>query len=229
MSKIIFIACDTTNLNLVRKILNNTRTKKLNIGYKFGLELFNSKKGRQFISRVKDKKIWLDLKLFDIPNTVYSSIIALKDLKNIRYLTVHASGGLEMMIAAKKAAKKISKKIKILGVTVLTSFSKQSFKKTGHSNSIKKIVITQAKLAKTAGLDGIVCSGHESIIIKKICKKMEIITPGIRLIGDKKQDQKRIMTPIKAFSYGATGIVIGRSITQGNIKNNLQKLIKSLS
>jgi len=229
MNKKIFIACDTTNLNFIKKIIEKSQTKKLDIGYKFGLEFFNSKKGRSFIYKLKDKKIWLDLKLFDIPNTVYSSIVALKDLNNLKYLTVHASGGLEMMKAAKKAARKINKKIKILGVTILTSFSEKSLKKIGHTRSIKKIVKLQAKLIKSAGLDGIVCSGHEAKIIKQIFKNFEIITPGIRFDGDKKQDQKRIMSPKQAFKNGATAIVIGRSITKGNIKNNLQKLIKLLN
>jgi len=229
MIKKIFIACDTTKVNLITKIIKNTQSKKINVGYKFGLEFFNSKNGRSFISKLdKNKTIWLDLKLLDIPNTVASSIISLKDLKNIKYLTVHIAGGLEMMKLAKKIAGRVNKKLKILGVTVLTSFSNNSLKKTGHTKSIKDIVSMQARLAKIAGLDGIVCSGHEVRLIKKICKNMEIVTPGIRLHGDKNQDQKRVMTPKQAFLNGATGIVIGRSITQGNIKNNIQKLIKSL-
>ncbi len=229
MIKKIFIACDTNKPSVIKKIIKNTQSKKLNIGYKFGLEFFNSKYGRSLISKLgKNKIIWLDLKLFDIPNTVASSIESLKDLKNIRYLTIHVSGGLQMMKLAKKTARKINKKIKILGVTVLTSFSSSSLKKIGHTKSLKKIVSVQAKLAKTAKLDGIVCSGHEVKMIKKICKKMEIFTPGIRFEGDKNQDQKRVMNPRQAFASGATGIVIGRSITKGNIKNNIQKLIKSL-
>lgn len=228
MKENIFIACDTTNINKIKKIIKYTQTKKINIGYKFGLEFFNSKFGRSYISKLKNKQIWLDLKLFDISNTVKSSIYALKDLKNINYLTVHVSGGYEMLVAARKAATKINKKLKILGVTVLTSFSEQSLKKTGHTRSIKNIVVKQAKLAKSAGLHGIVCSGHEVKLIKNICKRMEIITPGIRLLGDKDHDQKRVMTPIEAFKNGATGIVIGRSITNNNIKKNLEKLLKSI-
>ena len=96
------------------------------------------------------------------------------------------------------------------------------------TRSVKNLVIQQAKLAAKANLDAIVCSGHEVSYVKRIFKK-EIITPGIRLMGDKAKDQKRIMTPKKAFKNGATSIVIGRSITQGSIKNNLQKLIKSLN
>ena len=225
----IFIACDTTSLPKIKKIIKLTKNSPLNIGYKFGLEFFNSKHGRGFISKLpKQHIIWLDLKLKDIPNTVSSSIHSLKDLTNVRYLTIHASGGMEMMQAAKQAAAKTNKKLKVLAVTVLTSFSEKSIKQTGHTKSIKKIVIQQASLAKKAKLDGIVCSGHEAKSIKTICKKMQIITPGIRLEGDSKGDQQRVMTPSQAFQNGATGIVIGRSITNGNIKKNIQKLIASL-
>ena len=221
----IFIACDTTKPTEVNKIIKSTETKDLKIGYKFGLEFFYSKKGRAFLSKInKNKIIFLDLKLNDIPNTCASAIKALQDLKNINYLSVHISGGYKML----KAIKKSSKKTKILGVSVLTSFSNKSLKKTGHTKSIINLVIQQAKLAKLAGLDGIICSGHEAKIIKKICGKMEIVTPGIRLAGDKAQDQKRIMTAKEAFRNGATSIVIGRSITTGNIKKNIQNLIQSL-
>ncbi len=229
MNKNIFVACDTTNLNQIRKIIKETKTKKLKIGYKFGLEFFYSKSGRSFLSKInKNKIIFLDLKLNDIPNTCSATISSLKDLKNIKYLTVHINGGYEMLRAVKKSARKINKNMKILGVTVLTSLSDKSLKKIGHTKSIRYLVAKQAKLAKAAGLDGVVCSGHEAKIIRKISKKIEIITPGIRLIGDKNKDQKRVMTAKKAFDNGATSIVIGRSITQGNIKKNIQKLIKSL-
>ena len=225
----IFIACDTPSLSKIKKIIKLTKNSSLNIGYKFGLEFFNSRHGRSFISKLpKQHMIWLDLKLKDIPNTVSSSIHSLKDLTNVHYLTIHASGGIEMLKAAKRAAAKTNKKLKILAVTVLTSFSEKSIKQTGHTKSIKKIVMQQASLAKRAKLDGIVCSGHEAKSIKTICKKMQIITPGIRLEGDSKGDQQRVMTPSQAFQNGATGIVIGRSITNGNIKKNIQKLIASL-
>ena len=232
MSKNIFVACDTTNLSKVRKIIRYTQSKKLKIGYKFGLEFFYSKSGRSFLSKMDKKQtIFLDLKLNDIPNTCVSAINSLKDLKNIKYLTVHINGGYEMLKNIKKSAKKINKELKILGVTVLTSFSEQSLKKTGHTKSIRNLVIRQAKLAKSAGLDGIVCSAKEAKSVKKICKNMEIITPGIRLVGDNIQDQNknRVVSPKSAFKNGATAIVIGRGITQGSIKNNLQKLIKSLN
>jgi orotidine-5'-phosphate decarboxylase len=224
----IFIACDTTNLNVVRKIISHTKTNRLNMGYKFGVEFFYSKDGRRFISKLRNKEIFLDLKLNDIPNTCASAIHSLKDLKNISYLTAHINGGYEMLRAIKKTSKKTNKKLKILGVTVLTSFSNSSIKKIGHTKSIRDLVKKQAALAKSAKLDGIICSGYEAKLLKKICKRMDIITPGIRLKGDSAGDQKRVMSPRDAFKNGATAIVMGRSITKGNIKNNIQKLIKSL-
>ena len=228
MNKKIFIACDTVNLKKINQIINQSKTNKLKISYKFGLEFFLSPNGRNFISKIKNKEIFLDLKLNDIPNTCAAAINSLRDLKNISYLTVHTNGGLDMLKAVKKVSKKINNKIKILGVTVLTSFSSSSIRKIGHTRSIKELVKKQAELSKLAKLDGIVCSGYEAKFIKKICKNMEIITPGIRLPGDKKQDQKRVMTPKEAFNNGATSVVMGRSLTKGDIKKNIQKLVKSL-
>ena len=223
MNKKIFVACDTNSINKVKKIIINTRTRELKIGYKFGLEFINSKNGRSFISKLKKKIIFADLKLNDIPNTCISTVKAIKDLK-INYLTIHISSGLEAL----KGVKKVSGKTKIVGVTTLTSFNNKNLKQTGHTRSVKSLVIQQSRLASKAKLDAIVCSPHEVPYVKKIFKK-EIITPGIRLLGDKAKDQKRITTPKKAFENGATSIVIGRSITKGNIKKNIQKLINSLN
>ena len=189
------------------------------------MEFFLSTKGSEFLKKLKNKKIFLDLKLNDIPNTCAAAISSLKDLRNISYLTVHINGGLEML----KAVKKVNKKIKILGVTILTSFSNTSIKQIGHTKSIKELVKKQVALAKMAKLDGIVCSGQEAKFLKKICKNMEIITPGIRLPKESNNDQKRVVTPKQAFRNGATAIVIGRSITKGNIKSNIQKLVESLN
>lgn len=225
----IFIACDTNDIRKLKNVIKKTQTKKLSISYKIGLEFFLSQKGRTFISKIKGKEIFLDLKLNDIPNTCFSAISSLKDLKNISYLTVHINGGEVMLKAVRKAARKFNKKLKIIGVSVLTSFTNASIKKIGHTKKIKDLVIKQAKLAKISKLDGIVCSGHEVKYIKKICKNMEIITPGIRLPGDKKEDQNRIMTPKQSLKNGATSLVMGRSITKGNIEKNIQNLIKSLN
>ena len=109
----IFIACDTSNPKKLNEIIKQSQTTKLKISYKIGIEFFLSPKGRNFISRLNTKEIFLDLKLNDIPNTCAAAIYSLQDIKNILYLTVHANGGLEMLKAVKKAAKKINKKLKI--------------------------------------------------------------------------------------------------------------------
>ena len=222
MNKKVFIACDTTDINKVKKIIKHTQTRKLKIGYKFGLEFLNSKNGRSFISKLKNKIIFFDLKLNDIPNTCMSAVKAIKDLK-INYLTIHINSGLDAL----KAVKKVSGKIKIVGVSTLTSLNDKKLKQTGHTQSVKNLVIKQAKLAKKANLDALVCSAHEVSYIKKIFKK-EIITPGIRL-NAKNNDQKRVMTPKKAFEQGSNWLVIGRSLTKGNIKNNIKNLIDHLN
>ena len=222
MSKKIFIACDVNKTSFVKKIIKSSNTKKLKIGYKFGLEFINSKHGRSFISKIKDKIIFADLKLHDIPNTCASTVKVIKDL-NIKYLTIHISSGLEAL----KATKKVSGKIKLVGVTTLTSIDNYSLKQIGYDKKLKKLVIHQAKLANKAKLDAIVCSAREVKYIKKIFKK-EIITPGIRF-NSNKNDQKRVLTPTEAFSNGADWLVIGRDLTKGNIKKNTQILIDHLS
>ena len=217
----IFIACDTNKISEVRKIIKYTKTQKLKIGYKFGLEFLNSKNGRSFLSKIKNQLIFADFKLNDIPNTCASTIKAVRDLK-INYLTIHISSGLSSL----KATKKLSGKIKLVGVTTLTSMNNESLKEIGYSKSVKNLVIHQAKLAEKAKLDALVCSAHEVKYVKKIFKK-EIITPGIRL-NSNFGDQKRVMSPKKAFEKGSNWLVIGRSITKGNIKKNLNNLIDHL-
>ena len=218
----IFIACDTTNLNKIKRIIRETQNSKLPFGYKFGLEFLNSKNGRKFVANLKNKITFGDYKLADIPNTCASAIKAVKDLK-LNYITIHISSGLKAL----KAAKKVSGHTKIIGVTILTSLDNKSLKEIGFDKDVKKLVLHQTKLAAKAKLDAIVCSPQEVKIVKKIFKK-EIITPGIRLLGDLIGDQKRIMTPKEAFQNGATSLVIGRSLTKGNIKKNIQKLIREL-
>ena len=218
----IFIAIDTNSKKRARSIISQSNIKNFKIGYKFGLEFLNSKNGRNFISTLKNKIIFIDLKLNDIPNTMSSAVIALKDL-NINYLTVHISSGLEAL----KQVKKVSGKTKIVGVTTLTSLDNEDLKSIGHKRSLKDIVTIQAKLATKAKIDAIVCSPHEVKFVRKFFKK-EIITPGIRLKGDDVGDQKRVMRPKEAFKNGSTSIVLGRSITVGNVKHNMQRLIKDL-
>ena len=225
--KTIFIACDTNKTSEVKKIMSQTQTNKLDVGYKFGLEFFYTKNGRKFISKIKGKKIFLDLKLNDIPVTCSAALQSLKDLKNINYISLHANAGEDTIKSVVRSAKKMNSELKILLVTVLTSISNSSLKKIGHTKSIKELVKKQAQLARTCGCHGIVCAGSDLNFIKKIFKG-EIITPGIRLKGDSVGDQKRVMGPKEAFVNGSTAIVMGRSIIRGNIKNNISRLIKEL-
>ena len=221
MNKKIFIACDTNKNSIAQKIIKNTQTNKLKIGYKFGLEFLNSKNGRNFISKIKNKIIFADLKINDIPNTCIATLKSLNDLK-LNYITIHISSGLEAL----KAVKKSSGKTKIVGVTTLTSLNDKSLREIGHKRKVRELVYRQAKLATKAKLDALVCSGHEIKIVKKVFKK-EIITPGIRF-NSNINDQKRVITPREAFKNGCDWIVIGRPITKGNIKKNIQKLIHHL-
>ena len=213
----IFVACDTTNIKRIRQIINYTKHSKIKFGYKFGLQFLNSKNGRNFISKLKNKIIFADYKLHDIPNTCASTVKAIRDL-NINYLTIHISSGLEAL----KAAKKVSGKIKLVGVSILTSLDDKSVRQIGFNKNVSDLVRYQAKLASKAKLDAMVCSPLEVKLVKQIFKR-EIITPGIRFTS-KSDDQKRIMSPKKAFNNGSDWIVIGRPITKGNIKINLNKL-----
>ena len=218
----IFVACDSANISKIKKIIKKTENSKLKIGYKFGLEFLNSKNGRNFISKLKNKIIFADLKLHDIPNTCVSAIRAIKDLK-INYLTIHISSGLKAL----SSAKKVSGRIKLIGVTILTSLDNKSLKEIGFNKDVKKLVLHQAKLAAKAKLDAIVCSAQEVTLVKKVFKK-EIITPGIRF-NSSFNDQKRTLSPKQAYKNGSDWLVIGRPITKGNIKKNLKKLIDHLN
>ena len=227
-NKSIFVACDTSNLKKVKEIIKYTRTSRLKIIPKFGLQFFYSKQGRKFLEKIK-YEFWLDLKINDIPQTAISAIESLKDLKKCKYITVHANGGLEMLKAVKKQANKTNKNLKIIVVTILTSLNNNSLKHIGHTKNIEQLVLKQAELIKKSKCDGIVCSAQEAMMVRKKYKNFLIITPGIRLPGDSSNDQKRIMTPKDAFKNKVSGIVIGRSLTIGNIKNNTTRLIDHLS
>jgi len=218
----IFVACDSSNITKIKEIIKKTQNSKLRIGYKFGLEFLNSKNGRIFLEKIRNKTIFADLKLHDIPNTCASAIKAIKDLK-VNYVTIHISSGLEAL----KAAKKVAGKTKLVGVSILTSLDNKALNAIGFNKDVKKLVFHQAKLADKARLDAIVCSAQEIKIVKKIFKK-EIITPGIRF-NSKTNDQKRILTPKQAFKNGSNWLVIGRPITKGNIKKNINKLIDHLN
>jgi len=226
--KNIFVACDTSNLSEINKIIKQTQTNKLKVVPKFGLQFFYSKNGRKFLENFK-KDFWLDLKINDIPQTALSAVDSLKDLKKCKYITVHANGGIEMLKVIKKKAKSINKDLKVLGVTILTSLNNKSLKEIGHTKSVEQLVLKQAGLIKKSGCDGIICSAQEAKMVRKKFKKLFIVTPGIRLPGDSTNDQSRVMTPNDAFKNKVSGIVMGRSLIKGNIKNNTQRLIDHLN
>ena len=219
--KKIFIAVDTNKISRAKKIIRDTQTNKIKIGYKFGLEFFYSKGGRKYLSSLKNKIIFLDLKLNDIPNTLSSAVKSLKNLR-IAYLTVHLSSGLDAL----KVLKKENRNIKIAGVTTLTSLDNKDLKEIGYNKKVNELVKHQARLAKKAKLDAIICSGLEIKSVKSVFNK-EIITPGIKM-QNTKNDQKRVMKPKDAFAAGSDWLVIGRSITKGNIKKNIQNLLEVL-
>jgi len=225
----IFVACDTSNLDLVKKIIKQTKTNRLEIIPKFGLQFFYSKNGRRFLEKFNNN-FFLDLKINDIKQTALSAIDSLKDLKKCKYITVHVNGGFEMLKAVKKKATKTNKNLKILGVTVLTSLNNKSLKEIGHTKTLDQLVLKQVDLIKKAGLHGAVLSAKEAKIVKKKYKSLFIVTPGIRLPGDKNDDQARVVTPYEALKKNkANAIVMGRSLTRGNIKNNIKKLTNHLN
>ena len=225
----IFIACDTSNLNKVKKIIKDTKTPKLKIIPKFGLQFFYSKNGRKFLENYKTE-FMLDIKASDIPQTISSALYSIKDLKKIKYITVMASVGLKGLKTFQKQALKINKSIIVCGVTILTSLDNKSLREIGYKDKVEKLVLKQAALIKKAGLKGIVASGSEAKIIRKKYKNLFILTPGIRLPGDKANDQSRILTPKAALKAGASAIVLGRSLhSSGKIRHNVKRLIDHLN
>ena len=222
MSKIIIVAVDETQLGNFQSVVDSLDSDLCMI--KIGSVSFNAL-GHQAISYASNKgfKIFLDLKLHDIPNTVKKSIKGLVSLP-IDMMTIHTSGGLEMMKAAKKAVDGTD--IKIFGVTALTSLTDEDtsliFKRTAAEQ-----VNTMLDLAEQAGIDGVVCSPHELSLVSK-SKSLLSITPGIRL-KDSNDDQNRVMTPKDALKQGANFLVIGRPITEAkNIKEALLEIYNSI-
>ena len=222
MPKTIIVAVDETQLENFQNVVDSLDSDLCMI--KIGSVSFNAL-GHQAISYASNKgfKIFLDLKLHDIPNTVKKSIKGLVSLP-IDMMTIHTSGGLEMMKAAKKAVDGTD--IKIFGVTALTSLSDEDtsliFKRTAAEQ-----VNTMLDLAEQAGIDGVVCSPHELSLVNKR-ESLLSITPGIRL-KDSNDDQNRVMTPKNALKQGANFLVIGRPITEAkNIKKALLEIHNSI-
>jgi orotidine-5'-phosphate decarboxylase len=226
VSKII-LALDTSSLdeaiNITKKIKHKIFTIKL------GLEFFNAngKEGVKKFNEIGITNLMLDLKLNDIPETVYKSIKTLEDIK-FGFLTIHGQGGKSMIEKAKKAASEIKSKPNVMMVTILTALSDRDLKDMGNDNTVTQQVEKLAKVAKETSV-GVVCSGHEAKIVRKIIgPNLLIFTPGIRMENDSKNDQKRICTPAESIKNGSNKIIMGRSLINGNIEENLNKVSDSL-
>ena len=226
MNKII-LALDTSNLDEVIDITKKIKHKIFTI--KLGLEFFNAngKEGIKKINEIGITNLMLDLKLNDIPQTVYKSIKTLDDIK-FGFLTIHGQGGKSMIEEAKKAASEIKSKPNVMMVTILTALNDNDLKAMGNNNTVNEQVRKLAKIAKEAEI-GVVCSGHEAKIVREIIgQKLLIFTPGIRMAEDSKNDQKRICTPAESISNGANKIIMGRSLIKGNIEENIDKVSNSI-
>ncbi len=226
MNKII-LALDTTNLDKAIDITQRIKNKIFTV--KLGLEFFNAhgKEGVKKFNEIGITNLMLDLKLKDIPETVYKAIKALDGIK-FGFLTIHGQGGKLMIEKAKKAAGEIKSQPKILMVTVLTALTDDDLKAMGSNNTTFEQVEKLAKIAKEMNV-GVVCSGHEAKTVRKIIVHyLLIFTPGIRMSNDNKDDQQRICTPIESIKNGSDKIIMGRSLIRGTIEENLNRVIDSL-
>ena len=226
MNKII-LALDTTDvhqaLETTKKIIDKIFTVKL------GLEFFNAngKSGIQKFNNIGINNLMLDLKLKDIPQTVYKAIKALDDIK-FGFLTIHAQGGKAMIEKAKEAASEIKSQPKILMVTILTSLNDNDLKIMGNDSGVMQQVEHFAKIAKEMGV-GVVCSGHEAKTVRKILgSNLQIFTPGVRMPNDNSDDQQRVCTPLESIKNGSDKIIMGRSLMKGNIEENLNQVVASI-
>ena len=226
MNKII-LALDTSNLDEAIDITKKIKNKIFTI--KLGLEFFNAhgKEGIKKINELGVTNLMLDLKLNDIPETVYKSIKTLDNIK-FGFITIHGQGGKLMIEKAKEAASEIKSKPNVMMVTILTALSDEDLKYMGNNNTVNEQVEKLAKVAKETGV-GVVCSGHEAKIVRKIVgQNLLIFTPGIRMAEDGKNDQKRVCTPIESIKNGANKIIMGRSLIKGNIEENIDKVSNSI-
>lgn len=181
-------------------------------GFKIGLELFCAS-GPSIVEQIGPKKVFLDLKFHDIPNTVGSACrVAAK--MGVKIFNVHCLGGLDMMRAAVDATREVDPNVHLIGVTVLTSHDADSLARLGLSESPREAVLRLAELAREAGLDGVVCSPREILPVRARCgDDFLLVTPGIRPQNSDLGDQKRTLSPREALQAGANYLVVGRPIT----------------
>ncbi len=221
MKKNIFIACDFSSEDETVKLIEQIKNDIF--GIKVGLQYITSTgiEGIKALSKF-NLPIMYDTKAFDIKNTVSAFSKSLTNL-GISYATIHILNGEEVL----KESVKQADGIKLIGVSVLTSFFDDDLKKLGFSNNVKEQVETLAKIASSAGLYGIVCSPREVKMIKKIAPNLVCFTPGVRLTSET-HDQKRTMTPKEAIAQGADYLILGRPLTSRNPRENIKKIIQSL-
>ena len=226
MNKII-LALDTSDVHQALEITKKAIDKIFTV--KLGLEFFNAngKSGIQKFNNIGVNNLMLDLKLKDIPQTVYKAIKALDDIK-FGFLTIHAQGGKAMIEKAKEAASEIKSQPKILMVTILTSLNDNDLKIMGNDSGVMQQVEHFAKMAKEMGV-GVVCSGHEAKTVRKILgSNLQIFTPGVRMPNDNSDDQQRVCTPLESIKNGSDKIIMGRSLIKGNIEENLNQVAESI-
>ncbi len=222
-NKNIFVACDVSSQKEILDLL--TRIHNEISGIKIGLQYITRHSPEEIRALGKfNKPIFYDGKFFDIKNTLVESVKSLKEL-NVSYATVHLMNGLDSLKAANKVADEIG--VKLLGVSVLTSFSNEDLSQLGFKDGVENQVIRLIKIANEANLYGVICSPLEIKIIKKIAPNLKCFTPGIR--QDKnKNDQKRTMSAKQALEAGSDCLIIGRPITKGDAKKNIQEILSSL-
>ncbi|MSP10491.1 MAG: orotidine-5'-phosphate decarboxylase [Pelagibacteraceae bacterium] len=222
-NKKIFVACDVSSQKKIKKLLSLIQNDIS--GIKIGLQYITQRSPKEIRELSKFKKpIFYDGKFFDIKNTLVESIKSLKKL-NISYATVHLLNGLDALKAANKEAKKIN--IKLLGVSILTSFADKDLISLGFKGKVQDQVLRLIKIAKQANLHGVICSPLEVKMIKSLAPNLKCFTPGIRQ-GGTKNDQKRTLTAKEALDAGSDYLIIGRPITKGNPKKNIKKILSSL-
>ena len=223
MIKNIFVACDVSSQKEILELLNLIHEDIS--GIKFGLQYITQRNSDDIGELLQfNKPIFYDGKFFDIKNTLVESIKSLGELK-VNYATVHLLNGLDALKAANVAAQKIN--LKLLGVSVLTSFDNNDLTSLGFKDEVENQVERLIKIAKEANLYGVICSPLEIKMIKKIAPSLKCFTPGIR-INNNNDDQKRTMNANQAIKAGSDCLIIGRPITKGNPKENIKKILSSI-
>ena len=224
MNKNIFVACDVSSQKEILDLLSQIHNEIS--GIKIGLQYITRHSPEQIRELSKfNKPIFYDGKFFDIKNTLLESIRSLENL-NVSYATVHLLNGIDALESANKAAKNLN--IKLLGVSVLTSFDNEELSQLGFKDKVEEQVLRLIKIADQANLYGVICSPLEIKIVKKVSPNLKCFTPGIRQDSNK-NDQKRIMNAKQAIEAGSDCLIIGRPITEGNPKKNIIEILSSLN